>query len=973
MYTPLYVKSNYSFLSSLVKIDDLVDRCVKYDINSVALCDDNMIATMYFYKKCVEKGIKPIIGLEVKYKDNSLLLYAKSYLGYQNILKILTDGTDVSVDDLTNYRSDVLCIVPFKSSNIFNEIKDIFSDIYLGFANKEEEYQALKITSRIVFLNKILYVDKKDSKYFKYSIMMKDKKNVLDDIEYIDNNNYLIPNDFVLRLSSQNGIDSSNFIASICNLDFPKYDNLIPTYENSFGVSSSDYLTSLSIQGITLRLNGKVSEVYKKRLLYELDVIKKMGFSDYFLIVYDYVKYAKKNGILVGPGRGSAGGSLVAYALGIIDVDPIKYDLLFERFLNPGRATMPDIDIDFSDIYRDNVINYVKEKYGDKKVAGIVAIGTLKAKAVLDDVSKILKISQDKTDRLKKYIDFNVKLKDVYDKNEEFKNIIDNDERLALLYEVSLFFEGFPKNTTTHASGIIISRVDLDSVIPLIKQDGMYNSSFEMGYLEELGLLKMDFLGNRNLTTIMDILANIKKYEGVDIDFLNIPLDDLDTLRLFYNVDTNGIFQFESDVMKNLLKKLKVTTFEDIVAADALVRPGPDTNTYLERRNNNTVVSYPSKEVEPVLAPTYGVMIYQEQIMQIANIMAGFSLSEADILRRAMSKKKKDILKVQEEKFISGALKKGYTYEVAKSYYDDILSFAQYGFNKSHAVAYSMVAYKMGYLKVHYSKYFYLSLLSMIIGSDTKTLQIIREARSRGVNFRLPDINKSTEKYEIVEDGILFPLSNIRNIGVNTALEIIKARKSGFDNLFECLTKLVEIGINRKNIESLVYASCFDSFGYNKNTIITNLDNLLTYAFIAKGLDSDIIEHPSIEEVSEFSRDVLMSKEKELFGFYLSHHPTSMYKDRYKVINLIDIKEYYNNTIDTLILVEKVKNHTDKKGNTMAFITGSDEVTSCEYIVFSKAFNSISEVKKGDILLVRGKVDKKENYQIIVEKAKIVA
>ena len=501
----------------------------------------------------------------------------------------------------------------------------------------------------------------------------------------------------------------------------------------------------------------------------------------------------------------------------------------------------------------------------------------------------------------------------------------------------------------------------------------MYVSSFEMDYLEDLGLLKMDFLGNRNLTTIMDIIEKVKIYENKDIDFLNIPLDDKDTLRLFYDVNTNGIFQFESDVMKNLLKKLKVTTFDDIVAADALVRPGPDTNAYIERKNNNIIITYPSKEIEPVLSKTYGVMVYQEQIMQIANIMSGFSLSEADILRRAMGKKKKEILEVQEKKFMDGALKNGYSYDVAKKFYDDILSFAEYGFNKSHAVAYSMIAYKMGYLKVHYAKYFYLSLLSMLIGNNDKTLSIIREARANGVEFYLPNINTSTEKYEIKENGILFPLSNITNIGMNTAVEIVNARKNGFKNIFDAFTRLVDIGINRKTIESLIYASCFDEFGYNKNTLISNLDNLLTYAFIAKGISSDIIEPPTIIEYDEFSNDVLMSWEKDLFGFYLSYYPTSKYKDKYKVVNLNDLGLYNNKLVDTIILVERIKMHQDKKGNTMAFMTGSDEFTSCDYIFFSNVYSTISEVKKGDILLVRGKVEKQEKYKIIVDKVKIIS
>lgn len=973
MYTPLYVKSNYSFMSSLVKIDEFVDSLISFNIKSAALCDDNMIATMYFYKKCKEKGIKPIIGYELKIDEFKVLLYAKNFSGYQNLLKIVTMKDEITFEKLEKYTNNLILIVPYEQREIYGKLKVFFVNSYVGIKNNEEEYNALKITDSLVFLNKILYLRKSENKYFKYSIMMKDKKNVLDDVKYDDDKNYLMKDAEILTFCKEKYLKTSNNIAELCNVEFPKFDNLIPVFENNFGVSSSDYLTKLSIEGLKIRLSENVNDTYKKRLLYELDVIKKMGFADYFLIVYDYVKYAKKNGILVGPGRGSAGGSLVAYSLGIIDVDPIKYDLLFERFLNPGRVTMPDIDIDFPDIYRDEVIQYVKEKYGEKKVAGIIAIGTLKAKAVLDDVSKILKIPQEKTDRLKRYIELNSKLSDVYKNNAEFKNIIDNDDRLSLLYDVSLYFEGFPKNITTHASGIIISREDLDDIVPLVKSDNLYISSYEMGFLEELGLLKMDFLGNRNLTTIMDILKDIKKYENKNIDFLSIPLDDKETLDLFYNVDTSGIFQFESDVMKNLLQRLKVTTFDDIVAANALVRPGPDTDTYLERKNNNIKVNYLNTDLEKVLGPTYGVMVYQEQIMLIANIMAGFTLSEADILRRAMSKKKKDLLKVQEEAFIKGALKNKYDYQTAKKYYDDILSFAQYGFNKSHAVAYSMIAYKMGYLKVHYPKYFYLSLLSMIIGNDYKTSVIIREARSKNVEFLLPDINKSTEKYEIVDNGILFPLSNIRNIGISTARDIVKARGDGFTNIFDALTKLLEIGVNRKTIESLIYASCFDSFGYNKNTLLYNLDNLLTYAFIAKGLEQDIVEHPSIEVKEEFPRDILMEKEKELFGFYLSYHPVTKYKNKYNVISLNNVKSYFGKVIDTMVLVERVKKIKDKNGNDMVFVTGSDDVSVLEYIIFSKVYQTITELKKGDILLVRGKVERKENYQIIAEKAKIIA
>lgn len=972
MYTPLYVKSNYTFLSSLVKIDDLIKLCKDKSIKQVALCDDNMIATMYFYKSCINNDIKPIIGLEIKYENNIVLLYAKNFNGYKNLLKLVTLKDEINKDILKKYNKDLISIVPFKHIEIYKDIDSIFLENYIGVLNKDEEIEANKETKNVVFLNEVLYLDKKESEYFKYLIMMKEKKNVFDNIEFNDKFNYLLNEKDIVDLVSKKALDLTNKIGDSCSVEFHESKNMIPHFKNSLNISSDEYLKSLSIKGLEIRLNGNIPDNYKKRLLYELDVIKNMGFPDYFLIVYDYVKYAKKSGILVGPGRGSAGGSLVAYSLGIIDVDPIKYDLLFERFLNPGRVTMPDIDIDFPDIYRDQVIDYVRDKYGVKNVAGIVAIGTLKAKAVLDDVARILKIEQNKTDRLKKFIGLKSKLKDIYEQNEEFKSIVDNDERLKKLYDLSLIFEDFPKNTTVHASGIIISENELDEIVPLIKQDDGYICSYEMGFLEELGLLKMDFLGNANLTTIMDIIKSVKEKENEEINFLNIPLDDKETLKTFYNVDTNGIFQFESDTMKNLLQGLKVTKFDDIVAADALVRPGPDTKTYIERKEKNISINYQNDKLRAILEPTYGVLVYQEQIMQIANVMAGFSMSEADILRRAMSKKKRDLLKVQEEKFIEGSIKNGYEYTVAKKYYDDILSFAEYGFNKSHAVAYSILAYKMAYLKTHYPKHFYLNILSMTIGKDSKSLSIIREARSKGVKFYLPDINKSTEKYEILDDGILFPFSNIKSIGVNTAIDIMDARGEGFTDLFDCFIKLTEKGINKKTIELLTFASCFDTFGYNKQTIIENLDNLLTFSFIAKGMPKDMIEHPKIEEYSEYDSSFLMNKEKDLFGFYLSYHPTTKYKEKYKVTNISDLDKHINKVVDIIILVDKIKVHKDKTGSDMAFITGSDEVSSVELIAFKDEYQNIKELEKGNILLVQGKVELRNNIQMIIKKSKII-
>ncbi len=970
MYTPLIVKSNYSFLTSLIKIDDLISKCTKYGIKSVALTDVNMISTMLFYKKCLANNIKPVIGLCTSYKDRQIYLYAKNFEGYKYLIKGNLDNK-IDYEDLNNNKENIYIIIPKCSIDIYNEIKN--DNVFVSFSKEEDIKELEKVTSNLVYANEIHYLDKKDSKYYKYAIMMKDKKTVLDDIKFVDDNNFLNKYE-ELESINKKYINNTNLISDNCNVDIENHENLIPVFDNGQNVSSDDYLKSLSIKGLTIRLGGKVDNKYRDRLLHELDIIKSMGFSDYFLIVYDYVRYAKKKNILIGPGRGSAGGSLVAYSLGIIDFDPVKYGLLFERFLNPARVTMPDIDVDFPDEYRDAAKEYVKEKYGEKKVAGVIAVGTLKAKAVLDDVGKVLNIEQDKINRLKRFITKpKDRLKDIYNNNYDFKNIIDNDERLKLLYDVSLVFEDFPRNTTIHASGVIISKKDLDEVIPVIYEDGKLISSFEGGYLEDLGLLKMDFLGNSNLTMIMNIMSKIKEVENKDIDFLNIPLDDEETIKCFYDVDTNGIFQFDSDVMKNLLSRLKVQSFDDIVAAISLVRPGPDTNTYLERRDKGIKVNYINKDVENILSSTYGVLVYQEQVMQIARVIGGFTMSEADNLRRAMSKKKKDVLSSWEEKFIDGGIKNGYNYEYVKKIYDDILAFSEYGFNKSHAVAYAVIAYKMAYFKVHYTKYFYLSLLSMIIGNEKETSTIIKEARKRKVEFLLPDVNKSDEVFTIEKDAIRFPLSNIKNIGLNTAIEIIKVRKDGFKDIYDAFTKLNEAKINRKVMENLIYAGAFSSFGYNKNTLISNLDNLLTYAYITKGIETDIIEHPEIEIKEEFDKNTLMNNEKDLFGFYLTSHPTSIHKDKFKVIELNRISDYLGKTIDTLILVERVKTHRDKNNNEMAFISGSDETDEIEYIFFASVFETVSSVKRGDLLLVRGKVEKKNNYQIIAEKSKIIS
>ncbi|MBQ8193470.1 MAG: DNA polymerase III subunit alpha, partial [Bacilli bacterium] len=738
------------------------------------------------------------------------------------------------------------------------------------------------------------------------------------------------------------------------------------------------YLCELCKVGLSKRLNGNVPKEYQDRLFYELKVINEMGFPNYFLVVYDFIRFAKKNKILVGPGRGSAAGSLVAYSLGITEIDPIKYDLLFERFLNPERKTMPDIDTDFPDNKRELVIDYVKEKYGEKRVSGIITFGTLAAKQVIRDVSRVLNIPLYKVDSLTKLIQSGSKdkLSDLYKNNLTFKTRVDSDILLKNMLQIAMKLEGFPRHTSSHAAGIVMSQIDLDEVLPLVKVDDMYLTSYSMEYLEELGLLKMDFLVIKNLTMIDNIINDIKKIHNIDIDFSKIPLDDEETLNMFKTGNTCGVFQFESSGMRNFLKNLKPSTIDDIFAAIALFRPGAAVNIdeYIKRKHGESPVTYLDDSLEEITKNTYGILIYQEQIMQLANIYAGYSLGEADILRKAMSKKKVDILKAEEEKFIRKSIEKGHDEKQAKHLFELVLNFAGYGFNKSHSVVYSVVAYKMAYLKCHFKTIFFANLMTNVIGSESKTNEYILEAKANKIEIEKPTINNSDITYIVKDENtLIYPISNIKSIGTVVSNQIKSAKEKGdFEDIFDCISRLVIEGVGKKTLETLILANVFTEFGYNRQTLIYNLDSLYNYAELTKDLDPSLVMKPELEVKEEYSDSYLLEKEKEIFGFYLSSHPTTMYKkDNPYCIPLNTVEKNYNKQIDTLILVEKIKVINTKKGDKMAFITGSDETGSREFTLFPNRFKEYPDIEAGTLLKVRGNVEKRLNeYQIIIDKIK---
>ena len=953
MYAPLNIKTCNSFLKSMIKIDDLIKVAKEHNIKALTITDDNMYGVIEFYNTCTKNDIKPIIGLEINI-SSKIILYAMNYDGYKNLMKITTlkSEGELNIDILAHYSNNLICLLPYESKDLYSELSKIYKYIFLTYQNKEEK-DKIKIENKL-YMNEILCIKKEDEKYLKYLKAIKEGVSVKE-IEEIQNKSL-----FSLEKDSKN----NELIVSLCNLEIKKHQDLLPVYDEN-----KDAYTELKkecIKGMKRIFGSAAPKKYALRLKHELEIINKMGFCNYFLIVADYINYAKTHNILVGPGRGSAAGSLVSYTLNITAIDPLKYNLLFERFLNPERITMPDIDVDFEDTKREEVIKYCIDKYGEKKVALIVTFGTLAPKQAIKDVARTLDIDLQKTDNFTKLIDSKLSLKENYQFS-KVKRYLEMNPEFKTVYKIALKFEGLKRHTSLHAAGIVMSKYNLDENIPLDKNHGVYATEYDKDYLEELGLLKMDFLGLKNLSLIANILDEIKT-----IEFDTIKEDDEKALEIFKNVNTTGIFQFESEGMKKFLHKFRPETFEDIVSALALFRPGPMNNidSYIRRKRGLEKIDYLHENLKLILKPTYGIIVYQEQIMQIANIMAGYSMAEADLLRRAMSKKSEAILLKEKDKFIKGSIKNGYDESLAHKIYDLIFKFADYGFNRSHSVAYAMISYRMAYLKAHYPLVFMKNLLSSAINSETKTKEYIYECTKNGITIAKPNINISDMMYIKVDNKIVFPLTNIKNVGVNAAKAIIEERKNGkFKDIFDFICRCYKGPVNSKTIENLIYAGAFDSFGYTKKTLIQNLDIIINYSEIGSYITDDTFK-PELEEFKEFSKRELMQKEEEIFGFYLTAHPVTEYKkNNPNVIEAKDIGNYFDKTVEVIVSVDRIKRLTTKKNEQMMFITGSDELSQIDIVVFPRVYEISPEIEIGDILDIKGKIEKRyDQYQIITNK-----
>ena len=996
MATPLYIRSVYSLLSSMCSIPGIIEMAKKYGYTSLALVDRNVLAGDKAFKKaCDQNDIKAIFGLEfeVNVIDRvfDMVMYAKNDDGYKNLMALssyicTSDDKVISLDVLNKYRkNNILCLLSdnmpltyaadqnLNLEEYFTKQEAYFGKDYIvglvdhdikGNFNRDKILKSFLKQKGIttICLSRTFYLNKDDSDVYEVLKCIRDKKLLSDSDRSIDEGRYFKSKDELRNEYDEDDLVNSDLIASECNVEF-NFKTSLPKYKTKNNVSSKDYLISLCKEGLKRRLNGNVPDVYIKRLQYELSVIIKMHFEDYFLVVYDYILFAKKAGIVVAPGRGSGAGALVCYCLGITEIDPLKYGLIFERFLNPERISMPDIDTDFPDDRRDEVFEYVKNKYGVDHVAHIITFGTLKAKQVLRDVGRVLDYSTSDIDSVCKLVPntVDITLDKALELNPIFKQKINSEEKYRKLFRIAKKLEGFPRHESTHAAGVVMSEKPLIDVIPITRiENDSYATQFTMEHLEEMGLIKMDFLGLRNLGIIAEIIDDINEKEKFNLK--DIPLDDKKTFDLIDNGNVLGVFQLESSGMQNLVKKMKPKSLEEIGITIALFRPGPMENIplFLDNREHKDAVTYIHPDLEPILKETYGIIVYQEQIMSIARKMAGFTYGKADILRKAMSKKKASELEKLYPDFINGCIKNGYSKEVSESVYALILKFANYGFNKSHSIAYGLIAYQMAYLKANYPLYFYKALLNGVIGSQSKTYDYVNECININQTVKAISINESSTTYIIKDNAIIMPLSICKDVGVASGNKIVSERQKGrFTDYIDAIVRLTHASLERNVLENLIYAGAFDEFKHSRHTMINALENVIKYANAHKNEVSMIDDAPLIEELKD-DKMVLAENEKDVLGFYFSFNPIIEIKKN----NNINTKNLYtlSNTIGYIEgfgLIQRVKSLKTKKGDLMAFVDLIDDSGEISLAVMPNLYQLYAtKLVKGKYVLFEGKADK---------------
>lgn len=1007
MFQYLYVQTEYSILQSACKIKPLIAKLKNDHATACGITDETtMYGVIQFYQACMEHSIQPLIGLKADVLEDDhhhpILLYAMNNYGYQNLMKIssrmkLKNGS-IEFSDLQKYLVGVLGVIPYEESfikklldhrdekqafKVANLFKEIFNDLYIGIGIKtiqnKNQYPYLKQlfqTFPFVALPKVAFLEQND---FDAYVTLKSIANnaILVNTNEDEKLNYVHPTYEIEALYKDDFslIKRTQEIASKCNVQITFGTYQLPLYQE--GLDSVRYLKELCFKGLDKRMQSfpypydKIT--YIKRLNYELDVIKEMGFSDYFLIVYDYVKYAKKNGIYVGPGRGSAPASLASYTLGITDIDPIDHHLLFERFLNKERISMPDIDIDFPDDRRDEVIRYVGEKYGKERVAHIVTFGTFKIKQAINDCARVYKLSEVKLKEIYKNLQgvsstTKESLQDLIEQSEALNDLMDQHADIKKVLTIASTIQDIPRNISTHAAGIVMTRFDLVNYTPLDEGlDGIYQTQYEAKDLEQLGLLKMDFLGLKNLTNIAKTVELIRN----DYPTFQLPKTEEDgaTYEMMRNGDLTGVFQLESAGMRKVIMQLRTSSFSDITHALALYRPGPmdAIPTFINRKLGFEKVSYPHPDLEDILKETYGMIVYQDQIMLVARKFAGYSLGRADILRRAVSKKKKDVLENERIHFVDSSIKNGYSKEVANEIYDYIVKFADYGFNKAHSVAYAKVAYLTAYLKCHFFPYYMSTLMTTFMGSTTEILEYTKEAIRKNVEVVPPHINKSDFEFKVIQNKIYFPLTMIKGLGEIKSKECLKERETAPFASFEDFVNRTKDIFATSLMENIIYSGALDCFGLTKKAMIENLQAIIdksSYGFI-----KDIITTTYTAE--EYSYGILQEKEQEIFGFNLRYNFFRQFAHLYTTYQLIkirDIKE--NRLVQTMGSIKKIKEIKTKQQESMAFVELADDTSVIELVLFPAVYQQYQSLKVGMIVLVKGNVQKRTTLQIVVTNLK---
>ncbi|MBI2625165.1 MAG: DNA polymerase III subunit alpha [Candidatus Nealsonbacteria bacterium] len=1045
-FTHLHIHSHYSLLDGLPKIDQLLDYTKELGMDSIALTDHGAIyGAVEFYKKARERNIKPIIGCEmylarenmdqkrpnIDDKRYHFLLLVKNEDGYKNLVKLITKANlegfyyKPRVDEEFLFKNSKGLIflsgclngkIPrlilagkideaektaLKYQQVFG--KDSF---YLEVQRHPNIKEQEKVNKELVSLSKKLdfpLVATADSHYLRPEdaeaqdiLMLINTGARSDDPERLtlkgDNFSLRSPEEmFEIFKDIPSAIENTQKVKELCDFQFKLGQVHLPYYEVPGNKNQDEFLVELAFEGAKKKFGSPLKKGIEDRLNYELSVIKQTGFASYFLIVQDFVNWAKKNHIVVGPGRGSAAGSLVSYCIGITSVDPIKYDLLFERFLNPERAGgLPDIDLDFTDRRRDEVIQYVAQKYGKDKVAQIITFGTMAARAVVRDVGRALEYSYSYCDQLAKMIPMGLSLDQTLQKVSEFRQAYETDEQAKKLIDLAKKLEGVARHASTHACGVVISKDPLEEIVPLqhpTQDEGAIVTQYEMHSIEDLGLLKMDFLGLKNLTIIEDALLRIYAVQGKNIDIENLPLDDKKTYKLFQDRKTVGVFQLESEGIQRYLKDLKPTELEDIIAMIALYRPGPIQfiPDYIQRKHGKQKVEYLHSELKPILEKTYGICIYQEQLMQIAQKLAGFSLGEADILRKAVGKKIKKLLLEQEEKMVKGMIKNRIPEKIAKEIWEWVLPFARYGFNRSHSASYAMISYQTAYLKANFPVEFMAALLTSDQNDVERVGFLIEESQKMGIEVLPPDINESFLQFSVVpkKNQIRFGLLAIKNVGENTVQSLLKERKGGgpFASITDFITRVNSKDLNKKSLESLIKAGAFDKLE-ERNKLLANMEKLLEWSRDTqkgkiggqKGLfeGMKINSKLALDETKPASDKEKLLWEKELLGLYISGHPL---KDVKKIIekSAINIEEINNGNLATVSrvriggVISAIKKILTKKGQPMLFMKVEDLTDKIEVVVFPGVIEDNPVIfQENKIVFVTGRIDKRDNAPKII-------